>query len=66
MDFAAGFPDRIAVNGVGLETRWFGPGPAVAPTLVLLHEGLKQRGVACSFIPGLAMAVRMQIRRRAP
>jgi pimeloyl-ACP methyl ester carboxylesterase len=23
-----------------LETRWWGPSPEVAPTLVLLHEGL--------------------------
>lgn len=27
-------------DGVRLETAWWGPGPADAPTLILLHEGL--------------------------
>lgn len=40
MILAEGFPGRIAVRGVSLETRWLGPGPDEAPTLVLLHEGL--------------------------
>lgn len=40
MTFAATFPARHVVNGTGLETRWHGPGPKDAPTLVLLHEGL--------------------------
>jgi pimeloyl-ACP methyl ester carboxylesterase len=31
---------RIQVDGGGLETAWWGPGPAEAPTIVLLHEGL--------------------------
>lgn len=31
---------RIAVDGGMLETGWWGPGPAEAATLVLLHEGL--------------------------
>ena len=31
---------HIQVSGGGLETAWWGPGPAEAPTLVLLHEGL--------------------------
>jgi pimeloyl-ACP methyl ester carboxylesterase len=31
---------RIHVFGGTLETGWWGPGPADAPTLVLLHEGL--------------------------
>lgn len=31
---------RIEVGGVGLETRWIGPGPEAAPTIVMLHEGL--------------------------
>jgi pimeloyl-ACP methyl ester carboxylesterase len=30
----------LHVNGGSLETGWWGPGPARAPTLVLLHEGL--------------------------
>jgi pimeloyl-ACP methyl ester carboxylesterase len=31
---------RIQVDGGTLETGWWGPGPAEAPTIVLLHEGL--------------------------
>lgn len=30
----------MIVDGRSLETKWWGPGPEVAPTLVLLHEGL--------------------------
>jgi len=30
----------VTVSGGRLETGWWGPGPADAPTLVLLHEGL--------------------------
>src|SRR6195952_4537134 len=30
----------INISGGALETGWWGPGPAEAPTLVLLHEGL--------------------------
>ncbi|HBK06098.1 MAG TPA: alpha/beta hydrolase, partial [Acetobacteraceae bacterium] len=30
----------IQVDGGTLETGWWGPGPADAPTIVLLHEGL--------------------------
>jgi pimeloyl-ACP methyl ester carboxylesterase len=30
----------LRVNGGELETAWWGPAPAEAPTLVLLHEGL--------------------------
>lgn len=30
----------IEVEGRQLESQWWGPGPAEAPTLVLLHEGL--------------------------
>jgi pimeloyl-ACP methyl ester carboxylesterase len=30
----------MIVGGRSLETKWWGPGPEVAPTLVLLHEGL--------------------------
>ena len=40
MNFAATLPKRLIIDGVGLETRWLGPDPAEAPTLVLLHEGL--------------------------
>jgi pimeloyl-ACP methyl ester carboxylesterase len=32
--------DRLLIDGVSLETRWIGPGPAEAPTIVMLHEGL--------------------------
>lgn len=39
MDKAAA-ADRIVIDGVGLETRWVGPDAALAPTIVLLHEGL--------------------------
>ena len=31
---------RLVVEGVGLESAWWGPAPEQAPTLVLLHEGL--------------------------
>jgi pimeloyl-ACP methyl ester carboxylesterase len=31
---------RLTVSGGSVETAWWGPGPADAPTLVLLHEGL--------------------------
>jgi pimeloyl-ACP methyl ester carboxylesterase len=30
----------MIIDGRTLETQWWGPGPAEAPTLVLLHEGL--------------------------
>lgn len=33
-------PGKIHVGGGTLETGWWGPGPAEAPTIVLLHEGL--------------------------
>ena len=33
-------PGTIQVSGGTLETAWWGPGPAEAPMLVLLHEGL--------------------------
>ena len=33
-------PGTIQVDGGTLETGWWGPGPADAPTIVLLHEGL--------------------------
>jgi pimeloyl-ACP methyl ester carboxylesterase len=33
-------PDLITLDNQRLETAWWGPGPAEAPTLVLLHEGL--------------------------
>ena len=31
---------RVVVDGVGLETRWIGPPPEQAPTILMLHEGL--------------------------
>jgi pimeloyl-ACP methyl ester carboxylesterase len=33
-------PGRIQLDGGTLETAWWGPGPAEAPTIILLHEGL--------------------------
>src|SRR4051812_37300718 len=30
----------VTVGGIRLETRWIGPPPEEAPTLVFLHEGL--------------------------
>jgi pimeloyl-ACP methyl ester carboxylesterase len=33
-------PEHIVVGGTRLETRWVGPPPEAAPTLVFLHEGL--------------------------
>jgi dienelactone hydrolase len=35
----------IQVRGGTLETGWWGPAPADAPTLVLLHEGLGSVGL---------------------
>jgi pimeloyl-ACP methyl ester carboxylesterase len=32
--------ERIAIDGVGIETRWIGSAAGGAPTLVMLHEGL--------------------------
>lgn len=32
--------ERIEIDGVHLESRWTGPGPKTAPTIVMLHEGL--------------------------
>jgi pimeloyl-ACP methyl ester carboxylesterase len=32
--------DKLVIGGVALETRWIGPGPAEAPTIVLLHHAL--------------------------
>lgn len=31
---------RIVIDGIGLETRWIGPDPEQAPTILMLHEGL--------------------------
>jgi pimeloyl-ACP methyl ester carboxylesterase len=36
----AGASERIAIDGVNLETRWIGPAASQAPTIILLHEGL--------------------------
>ncbi len=36
-DMSSGF---VTAAGLRLETRWIGPGPETAPTLVFLHEGL--------------------------
>lgn len=40
----AGNATRLEVGGVGLETRWIGPGPDAAPTIVMLHEGVGSLG----------------------
>jgi pimeloyl-ACP methyl ester carboxylesterase len=32
--------DPLTIHGVSLETRWVGPRPTEAPTIVMLHEGL--------------------------
>ena len=48
--------DRLTVDGVGLETRWIGPGPAEAPTIVMLHEGLGSVGLWGAFPDQLARA----------
>ena len=37
---ASGEPSVVEIGGRRLEIQYFGPGPADAPTLVLLHEGL--------------------------
>jgi pimeloyl-ACP methyl ester carboxylesterase len=54
--FAATFPDRLVIDGVGLEARWLGPGPEDAPTLVLLHEGLGCISLWGRFLERLAAA----------
>lgn len=46
--------DRIVVGGVSLETRWIGPGPGEAPTIVMLHEGLGSAGLWGAFPDALA------------
>jgi pimeloyl-ACP methyl ester carboxylesterase len=46
--------DRITVDGVTLESRWIGPGPADAPTIVMLHEGLGSAGLWGRFPDELA------------
>jgi pimeloyl-ACP methyl ester carboxylesterase len=40
-----------------LETRWIGPGPEEAPTLVFLHDGLGAAGSWKRFAPDLAAAL---------
>ena len=50
---AAGF---VTIAGQRLETAWWGPAPEVAPTLVLLHEGLGSVGLWRDFPPALAAA----------
>ena len=46
----------IEIGGERLEYRWFGPPPDVAPTLVLLHEGLGSAGIWGGFPEQLAAA----------
>jgi pimeloyl-ACP methyl ester carboxylesterase len=47
---------RLTIEGVGLEARWWGPGPEAAPTLVLLHEGLGSVSLWSRFPERLAEA----------
>lgn len=51
-----GLPMPIALEGTTLETRWWGPGPEAAPSLVLLHEGLGSVGLWRDFPGRLAAA----------
>jgi pimeloyl-ACP methyl ester carboxylesterase len=44
------------IGGVAIDTQWWGPGPAAAPTLVLLHEGLGSIGLWRDFPAALAEA----------
>jgi pimeloyl-ACP methyl ester carboxylesterase len=46
----------IEINGAALETRWWGPPPSEAPTLLLLHEGLGSVGLWRGFPAALADA----------
>jgi len=46
----------ISVRGVSLETRYAGPPPSEAPTLVLLHEGLGAAGLWRDFPERLSKA----------
>ncbi len=52
-------PHWISVAGLQLETRWVGPGPDEAPTLVFLHEGLGSVGLWRDFPDRLAAATGM-------
>jgi pimeloyl-ACP methyl ester carboxylesterase len=46
----------IALDGKRIETAWWGPSPAEAPTLVLLHEGLGSVGLWREFPAALQAA----------
>lgn len=47
-------PIRLNINGVSLEGACWGPAPNLAPTLVLLHEGLGSLGLWRDFPQALA------------
>ncbi|MFI5311717.1 MAG: alpha/beta fold hydrolase [Gemmatimonadales bacterium] len=47
---------RLVVGGTALETRWVGPRPGEAPTVVLLHEGLGSVALWRDFPERLAAA----------
>ncbi|MFC7476726.1 alpha/beta fold hydrolase [Dankookia sp. GCM10030260] len=49
-------PGEIRLAEGRLETGWWGPGPAAAPTIVLLHEGLGSLGLWRDFPPALSAA----------
>ncbi|MEO8450563.1 MAG: alpha/beta hydrolase [Gemmatimonadota bacterium] len=47
---------RLAIRGASLETRWIGPPPNEAPSIVMLHEGLGSLGLWGQFPEALAGA----------
>lgn len=46
--------DFLEIDGTRLEYRWIGPGPAEAPTIVFLHEGLGSASTWRDFPDALA------------
>ena len=55
-------PLRLAVFGLELEIRWYGPPRDSGPSLVLLHEGLGSLGLWRDF-PGRLVGVAGSIER---
>jgi len=47
---------RVVVAGMPLETRWFGPGPGAAPTILMLHDRLDSAASWTGFPEALARA----------
>ena len=66
---------QIMIDAMTLEGKWFGPEPSVAPTIVMLHEGLgsvstwrdfpeqltEATGPACSLIRDQGTAIPLQL-----